>query len=257
MSKDNSILSSSPKIDYTETAPEINAAEFQKVIDSRRSVRVYDGTPIPGEVVMKCLHNALLAPNSSNLQPWEFYWVHTPEKKKELVRACLDQVAAKTAAELFVVVARTKTWKGHAKEMLRLLGKSKDVPALAIKYYSKIVPFVYTQGFFSAAGLVKRLVYFVKGLGGPIIREPVSRSHLRLWAVKSTALAAENLMLSLRAYGFDSCPMEGLDSKVVKKLLGLAGDASVVMVISAGKRAPEGIYGQRIRFDPERFIRKV
>jgi hypothetical protein len=29
------------------------------------------------------------------------------------------------------------------------------------------------------------------------------------------------------------------------------------MVISAGKRAPGGIYGERIRFDAKRFIKKV
>ena len=36
---------------------------------------------------------------------------------------------------------------------------------------------------------------------------------MAVWAHKSTALACENLMLSLRAYGYDSCPMEGMDSK--------------------------------------------
>ena len=30
------------------------------------------------------------------------------------------------------------------------------------------------------------------------------------------ALACENLMLALRAYGYDSCPMEGMDSKRIK-----------------------------------------
>jgi nitroreductase len=50
---------------------------------------------------------ALLAPNSSNLQPWTFYVVQNPAKKKQLVKACLGQLAAKTASELIVCVART------------------------------------------------------------------------------------------------------------------------------------------------------
>ncbi|MCX7679233.1 MAG: nitroreductase family protein [Spirochaetes bacterium] len=257
MSKNKTILSQNPYIEYDEKAPTINALEFQKVIDSRRAVRIYENTPIPEDIVMKCLHNALLAPNSSNLQPWEIYWVKSPEKKKALVYACLNQIAAKTAAELFVIVARTDTWKTHAKEMLRIFSKAKNVPELAKKYYSQIVPFVYTLGPFSIFGFIKRFLFFVRGLKSPIIREPVQKSHLRLWAVKSTALAAENLMLSLRAYGFDSCPMEGYDSKRIKKLLGLGRNASVVMVISAGKRAQGGIYGERIRFSPDRFIKKI
>ena len=42
-------------------------------------------------------------------------------------------------------------------------------------------------------------------------------------------------MLSLRAYGYDSCPMEGMDSSKIKKLLGLRSPAEISMVISAGK----------------------
>ena len=64
-------------------------------------------------------------------------------------------------------------------------------------------------------------------------------------------------MLSLRAYGYDSCPMEGYDSKRIKKILNLPKDAVVVMVISAGKRAVGGVYGPRIRFDENRFLKKV
>jgi len=64
-------------------------------------------------------------------------------------------------------------------------------------------------------------------------------------------------MLSLRAYGYDSCPMEGYDSKLIKKILQLPEDAVVVMVISAGKRAIGGIYGPRIRYDENRFLKRV
>lgn len=57
--------------------------------------------------------------------------------------------------------------------------------------------------------------------------------------------------------GFDSCPMEGYDSKRIKKILGLPRDAVVVMVIAAGKRARGGIYGERLRFDRTLFVKKV
>jgi len=254
----NSILSSAPEIDYVEKAPAINAKEFQKVVDSRRSVRVFDGTPIPGNVMKRCLDNAILAPNSSNLQPWEFYHVKSPDKKAGLIKACLDQVAARTAAELVVVVARTATWKENAREMLRIFaGAKQKVPKAAVSYYKKLVPFVYSMGPLGVFGLVKRLLFFIRGLKTPVIREPVKKSHIKIWAVKSTALGADNLMMSFRAYGFDSCPMEGYDSKRIKKLLGLPRDAVVVMVVAAGKRGKGGIYGERVRFDRSKFIKTV
>ncbi len=45
----------------------------------------------------------------------------------------------------------------------------------------------------------------------------VSPGDLRVIAHKSTALAAQNFMISMAALGYDTCPMEGLDSKRVKK----------------------------------------
>lgn len=250
----NDILSKAPVTDYVEKPPKIDPKEFQKVINSRRSVRIFGGKPIPGEIMSRCMENALLAPNSSNLQQWEFHLVQSPEKKAALVRACLDQVAAKTAAELVVAVARTATWRSHAEEMLRIFSKGKDTPASAISYYKKIVPFVYSLGPLGIFGCIKRVLFFFKGLTGPIIREPVNSAHMKIWAVKSTALGCENLMLSLRAYSYDSCAMEGYDSKMIKKILGLPRDAVVVMVIAAGERGKGGIYGERIRFAGSKFI---
>ncbi len=64
-------------------------------------------------------------------------------------------------------------------------------------------------------------------------------------------------MLSIRAFGYDSCPMEGMDSKRIKKMLGLPRKAQISMVISAGKRAENGVYGERVRFDRDHFIKIV
>jgi nitroreductase len=256
--KKGSVLTAKPEFTYTEEVPRIDANEFQKVIDARRSVRLFDGTPVPAEVMEKALANALLAPNSSNLQPWEFYWVHSPEMKKEMVYACLKQVAARTAAELVVITARTKTWRAHAREMADMFKALKDDSlGAAIDYYDRLVPFVYTMGPMGILGPLKRILFFLRGLSAPIVREPVNRWQLRTWAVKSTALAAENLMLTFMAHGFDTCPMEGYDSKRIKRILGLPRDAVVVMVVAVGRRAPGGVYGPRIRYDAKRFVKKV
>jgi nitroreductase len=74
---------------YHESVPAINVEEFRKVVMSRRSVRRFDDTPIPDAVLQDCLDMALLAPNSSNLQPWEFHVVKTPAVK-EALGACLS-----------------------------------------------------------------------------------------------------------------------------------------------------------------------
>lgn len=255
---DKNILNEAPDFNYHEETPAIDAAEFQKVIDSRRSVRVFEDIPVPDDIITRCMGNALLSPNSSNLQPWEIYRIKNKETRYLINKACLGQTAAVTAAELFIFVARTATWRKHADEMLALFNREgSSVPGAAKKYYGKLVPFVYNQGFLNLFGCLKRVLYAIKGLNGAIIREPVNMNHMRIWAVKSTALACENFMLSMRAYGFDSCPMEGYDSSRIKKILALPKDAVVVMAIGTGRRKQGGIWGKRIRFDSSRFLKEV
>ena len=115
---DKDIFSKIPDISYTENIPKINYKEFDKVIASRRSIRSFKSDEIPKYIIEKCLNNALIAPNSSNLQVWEIYWVRNSSKKQKLIKACLSQPAASTAKELFVFVARPDRWKENNKLML-------------------------------------------------------------------------------------------------------------------------------------------
>ncbi|MBI2518784.1 MAG: nitroreductase family protein [Bdellovibrio sp.] len=264
MSKQNNkanVFTEAPKFDYEELAPDIQTEEFFKVIRSRRSVRIYTKEPIPEEVMKKALDAALLAPNASNLQTWEFYWVKSPDVKARLIKACLSQPSAKHAQELVVAVARTNTWDWARKEMLKVFddfdkGPHK-VPASVRDYYDRLVPYVYGQGPFGLWGILKKGIVWSIGWFRPIPREPTSYTHLKISAVKSTALACENFMLALRAQGYDTCAMEGYDSARIRSLLKLPCDAVPVMVISAGKRARGGIYGPQIRFPSENFIKIV
>jgi nitroreductase len=253
-----SIFEKIPDTKHVEPAIETNAAEFEKVVRSRRSTRVFSDEQLPESVVRKCLELATLAPNSSNLQCWEFYWVRDATKKKELVKLCLGQPAAATAQELIVCVARLDTWKRNSKMMLEhLVADEADVPEAKLHYHRKIVPLAYGHGPFYILGPLKKLAIAMMGLARIIPRGPAGKADMRVWAHKSTALACENLMLSLRAFGFDSCPMEGMDERRIQKLLSLPRAAEVCMVVSAGKRARHGIYAKQFRFDPSLFVFEV
>lgn len=237
------------------------ARVFEKIVESRRSIRLFEKEPVPEAVIRHSLDMALLAPNSSNLQCWEFYWVRSVGKKEALVKACLSQAAAATAAELIVCVARTKTWRRTRKDMLFQMDEHRKKGARISKaaqyYYEKLVPLAYYQGPLGIWGLLKRIGFFLIGLKKPMGREPASRHHMNLWAVKSTALGCENLMLAIRSHGYDTCPMEGMDSRRVKKLLKLPSDALVVMVLAVGKRRPEGVTIPRIREERSLHVKEV
>ncbi|MEQ9546680.1 MAG: nitroreductase family protein [Marinobacter sp.] len=237
----------------SDLAPNLTLDEFRKVVRSRRSVRRFTNEPVPQHVLDDCLDLAMLAPNSSNLQPWEFFVVRTPELKDRLAEACLGQNAAKTAPVLIAVVARTDTWRQHSRMALEQWPEEK-LPGIVEKYYSKIAPIHYNQGPFGLLGIAKKTAGLFVGLSRPVPRGPYSINEMKVWATKSTALAAENLMLALRAHGYDSCPMEGFDECRVRRLLKLPEKGLVTMIMAAGKRSDKGVYNRQYRFSKDELV---
>ena len=80
------IFKNAPKHGYIEKAIHVDSDAFKNVVESRRSVSVFDDTKIPEKIMRECLRLALLAPNSSNFQTRECLWVGDPEKKKNLFK---------------------------------------------------------------------------------------------------------------------------------------------------------------------------
>ncbi|MCB0370090.1 MAG: nitroreductase family protein [Bdellovibrionales bacterium] len=223
--------------------------DFFEAIEKRRSVRKYTEKPVPAEVINKALDAALKAPNSSNLQPWEFYWVRSKEKKEILVKACLDQNAAKTAGELIVAVARMDTWDRNRKILLQHMSQSAALPKGVSDYYNKIIPFIYRHDPFHLMALFRFIILNCVGMFRPMFRKPAWRHEQFEVVTKTTALACENFMLAIAAQSYGSCPMEGFDESRVKYLLNLNSKSHIVMVISVGETADTGILGDQFRID--------
>lgn len=226
---------------------------FFDVIEKRRSIRKYTEEPVPPQVIEKALNAALLAPNSSNLQTWSFYWIKDTNKKKELISICLNQSAARTAKELIVAVACPTLWEKTSKEILAQ-PVSPNAEKLFTTYYKKIVPFTYG---FQWLAPIKWIIMNTIGLFRPISRRPWSYRDREEVCIKSTALACENFMLAITAQGYSTCPMEGFDEYRLKKLLKLKCSDRVVMVISVGKAKEGSEWGPRFRCDRSWFIKTV
>ncbi|PQJ77387.1 nitroreductase family protein [Polaribacter glomeratus] len=237
-----------------------------EAIHYRRSVRVYDAEkPIDKSIVKKCIELATLAPNSSNMQLWEFYHITSKDIIAQIAPFCFNQNAARTAQQLVIFVSRKDLWKKRAKANLSFLDttfgannpkeKQSSREKVARNYYGKIIPFAYAD-FFGVLGLFKYLLILVIGLFKPIYRQ-VRHSDMRIVAHKTCGLAAENFMLSMAAEGYDTCPMEGSDTWRVKNLLGLPFGCEINMIVSCGIRKPEGVYGERFRIPFEEVYKEV
>ncbi len=234
--------------------PQLEA--FKQVVEQRRSVRIFKDTPIPDEVMNDCLHLAMLAPNSSNLQPWEFYVIESEDKRKQASKICMNQNAAKTANKLVAIVGRTDTWADNAKQILK--DYPKPIPKAVKDYYGKLIPFAFARGKANILSLPKRgLIKAHRKFKGPIKTPVYNYSQVKSWAVNNAYLSAENFMLAMRAYGFDTCAMGGFDEPAMKKLLGLSEHQHIALMVACGERDDKGIYGEQYRFADEQRIFRV
>lgn len=240
--------------------------KVSEAIKFRRSVRVYHAEkPIDKKVVKNCLEQASLAPNSSNMQLWEFYHITSKDIIEQIAPLCFNQNAAKTAQQLVVFVVRKDLWKKRAAANLKFVDKNYGAnkptseqssrEKVVRNYYGKLIPFTYAD-FLGIFGFLKFILVSSIGLFKPIYRQ-VRNSDMRIVAHKTCALAAQNFMISMAAVGYDTCPMEGSDTWRVKNVLGLPFGAEINMIVSCGIRKPEGVYGERFRIPFEEVYKEV
>jgi len=232
---------------------------FKQALHGRHSIRAYDGEPIPEDIMRDCLRDATLAPSSSNLQTYELRWIRDPEKKLQVADACMGQPAAKTAGDLVVLLARVDLWKERRDKLLEIMteGGAQPLPEPLDNYYNRIVPFMMRNDPFGLRNLIRRCVYWYKGLREPIIRTPVNRGDHRVYGHIQSSLVAQTLMLSLAAHGYESCPIGGMDELRIRRILDLPASAEVSMIIAAGRGKPEGLYGPRVRLTERDLISVV
>ena len=107
------------------------------------------------------------------------------------------------------------------------------------------MPFLYVR-FFGIIGFIRKFLVNIVGVFRPIVYQ-VSENDMRVVVHKTCALAAQTFMLSMANINYDTCPMEGFDSKHVKRILNLPNGAEINMVVSCGIRNENGVWGDRMR----------
>ena len=199
---------------------------------------------IPPQTREQILDAARMAPSSFNIQPYRFYWIETPQTRREAARLCMNQSPAATASALVVAVADLGSWQTTTQSQLqwmRAAGFSSQ-KIYESERKSKWAKWFFIQGWFGILGALKwvicRLVNMWTILGAP----PVARQGMFKWATKNTSLACENLMIAAEALGLNTCPMEGFDGRRLSKFLGLSSRYhEIVLVIAIGKKSPRHV----------------
>ena len=171
-------------------------------IHQRRAVKHYDPNHQMSESEIQTLmEHVILSPTSFNIQNWRFVIVDDPELRQKIRAASWNQAQVTEASLLVLLCADLKAWNRQPER------------------YWRTAPEAVQQQ------LVPMIIQFYEG------RESVQRDE----AMRSCGIAAQTLMLTAKAMGYDTCPMIGFDPQVVAELIQLPEDHAIGMMITVGK----------------------
>jgi len=141
-----------PLTGYVEYPPEEmrrRAADFNRQMQRRRSLRFFSDRPVDQVVLLDCLRAAGSAPSGANLQPWHFVLVSDPAVKRRI----------RQAAEIEEREFYTRRAPDEWLQALAPLGTDPDKPFLEIAPY---LIAVFSQAYSPLPGGARLKHYYVK-----------------------------------------------------------------------------------------------
>lgn len=216
-----------------------NWAAFQALNRHRRAIRQFNTTPIPEKDIQELLAEAMLAPSSGNLQPYQLHWIRSANLKAEIAKACHGQQAASSAAEIIAISASPAIAKRTADEQLAYVEASTSFDSKSKAYYRKQIRMFNKFLGIGASALWTPLIYIASLIRPSLSLLPLGNIGSKNWAARNSLFAAQTIMLAAASKEIDSCPMEGFSTSQVARLLNLPRGTVIPIVIALGYRASD------------------
>lgn len=224
-----------------------NWIAFQALNRHRRAIRKFNTTSIPEEDIRELLAEAMLAPSSGNLQPYQLHWIRNANLKAEIAKACHGQQAAATAAELIVIAASPAIGKDTAAAQLAYVEASSTLEEKSKAYYRKQLGMFNKILGIGASAFWTPLINIACIIRPSLSLLPIGSIGSRNWAARNATFAAQTIMLAAASKSIDSCPMEGFSAPEIVKLLHLPRGTVIPVVIALGYRAADARVESRWR----------
>ena len=173
-----------------------------EAIQTRRAAKAFDPHHrIPEAHLREILRAGALAPTAFNIQHNRLLVVEDPEKRRALREVSWNQPQVTDASALIVVCADVQAWQKNPARYWR------NTPEEVQKTLVGAIQTYYTG------------------------RAQAQRDE----ALRSTGMAAMNLMLAAKSLGYDSCPMDGFDFEAVAEIIRLPEDHLISMFVAIGR----------------------
>ncbi|MCE2080385.1 nitroreductase family protein [Streptococcus thermophilus] len=195
--------------------------DFSDIVYNRRSIRKFDtSVKIPREEMLEILDKTVTAPSSVNMQPWRFVVVDSEEGKDKLKPfVSYNSVQNETSSAMVLIFADLKSQERAEEIYGKAVTQGKMPEEVKEKQLSSIVPMYENAPF-------------------EVMNEIV---HI------DSSLAAMQLMLVARSYGYDTNAIGGYKKDGLAKAFGLDEDRHVpILIIALGKADEEGFESVRL-----------
>lgn len=234
----------------------LNWADFQAMNRQRRAIRDFNGIAVSDDDISALLAEAVLAPSSGNLQPYQLHWIQRAELKQQVAAACNGQKAAMGASTLIVVAANPAFGLQTATAQRAYVDGTAGFTQKAKAYYDKQLSMFERLLKFGALPIWTPLVSIAALFRPGLSLLPVGHLGSKHWAARNAVFAAQTLMLAAAAKGIDSCPMEGFSATKIARLLDLPRGSVIPLVIALGYQAADArVEAQWRRLQTELVIR--
>ena len=194
---------------------------YKELVLDRRSVKRYDPEfKIPKEELTRLLEDALRAPSAINLQPWRFLILESEGAREKMLRlAPHNQDQVKTASHLILIFA-DQEFAGYGKEIFDQTVDEGKMPRNVADF------------------LINMVDEFKSQL-------PQQEKEIKM--ALDTGLFCQQLMITARAYGYDTCPIAGYDQSRAAEVFGWDKERYLpLLLVSIGKAKDPGNPSSRL-----------
>jgi len=156
---------------------------IKDAIISRRSIKHFDPEHTMSESeIEELMRHVILSPTAFNIQHWRFIQVEDKDKRAQIREASWGQAQVTDASLLLVLCADLNAWEKQPERYWR------DAPEDVQNFLLPAIENYYTN------------------------HHQAQRDE----CIRSSSIAAMNLMLMAKEMGYDSCPMDGKPKQVLE-----------------------------------------
>jgi len=177
-----------------------------EAIEARRSIRKYQGKPVPEEVLDKILEAARIAPSASNVQSWKFKVVTDLATRKQLRQLAMGQKFVEEAPVVIACCLDLDAYADRGRRARELVFKGKVRPSMEM--------------------ILRSLRGSKDGDFDP--------ERMVINGVINVSIAVENMVLAATELGLGTCWVRAFDARAAERLLEIPEGVSALVLLTLG-----------------------